>query len=87
MPHSTCGLPTRAETRVQRPEVDPALVAALGVPGPMMLRLPIAPEGIGALVRLGWLVPRDCRDATAVAETVVDACDAELDADLPPEQT
>ena len=63
---------------------DPALVAALRARGSMMLRLPIAPEGIAGLVQAGWLTPRVCRDRTAVADALVDSCDAGLDAHLQP---
>jgi hypothetical protein len=85
-----CTLPRRTKLPAPRPDIappDPALLSALRVRGSMMLRLPIAPEGIAGLVQAGWLAPRDCRDATAVADAVVDACDAALDAHLQPKQT
>jgi hypothetical protein len=62
----------------------PALLNALRVRGSMMLRLPIAPEGIAGLVQAGWLAPRVCRDPAAVAEAVIDLADAALAARLRP---
>jgi hypothetical protein len=50
----------------------------------MVLRLPIAPEGIAELVRLGWLNRRDCRDPAAVADAVIDLANGALDARLRP---
>jgi hypothetical protein len=66
---------------------DPALVAALRARGSMMLRLPIALVGIGELVRLGWLDRHACHNPAAVADALVEPCNAALDTRLQPEQT
>lgn len=58
---------------------DPALLAALRVRGQMVLPpIPIAPEGIAALVTGGWLDRRRCRDPAAVADALVDLANAAL---------
>jgi len=50
----------------------------------MELRLRIAPEGISALVRLGWLDPGQHYDPTEVADAVIDFATAALAAGLRP---
>jgi hypothetical protein len=50
----------------------------------MVLRLPISPEGIARLARLGWAAPRDCHHAAAVTDAVIHIADAALDTGLRP---
>src|SRR5712691_6141700 len=45
---------------------DPALLAALRQLGRVVLRVPIAPEGVAELVHLGWLDRRQCRQPTVL---------------------
>jgi hypothetical protein len=50
----------------------------------VVLRLPISPEGIAELARLGWITLRDGRDPQAVADATIDLADAALGARLRP---
>jgi hypothetical protein len=87
---ATCAFARRAETPAPLPDSrppDPALVAALRARGALRLTVPIAPEGIIALVAAGWLDRRACRDPAAVADALVELCNAALNACLQPEQT
>lgn len=63
---------------------DPALSALLRVRGRMVVRLPISPEGIGELARLGWLAPRDCHTPATVADALIELANTALDNGLRP---
>ena len=63
---------------------DPVLKDAPRSLRHMVLRLPISPEGIGGLVRLGWVSLRDAGDPAAVADGVIDLADAALATGLRP---
>jgi hypothetical protein len=87
---ATCAFPGRAEGPPPAPNigpVDPALLAALRARGAMRLKVPIAPAGIIGLIAAGWLDRRACRDPAAVADALIELCNAALDARLQPEQT
>jgi hypothetical protein len=80
-----CTLRSSAKTPVAIPDLeptDPALLAALCRRGKLILRLPIAPEGVGELVRLGWLHHSDCHDPASVGEAIIELANAALDARL-----
>lgn len=66
---------------------DPALLAALRRLGAIVVRVPIAPEGIAELVRLGWLDigQRLIVRPTSVADAIVKIANAALDAGLRPD--
>jgi hypothetical protein len=64
--------------------VDPALLAALRRLGRVVLRVPIAPEGVAELVLLGWLDRRQCRQPAVLADVLIDLANAALDAGLRP---
>jgi hypothetical protein len=64
--------------------INPALLAALLRRGRMMLRMPISPEGVAELVRLGWLHHSDCHDALTVADAIIELAEAALAASLRP---
>jgi hypothetical protein len=78
---------SRGPAAVPLPEIgqaDLALLTALRRRGRMVLQLPIAPEGIAELVRLGWL-PRHCfPDPATVGDAISELADAALDARLRP---
>ncbi len=65
---------------------DPALLAALRSLGRVMLRVPIAPEGIAELVHLGWIDRRECRQPAVLVDVLIDLANAALDAGLHPER-
>jgi hypothetical protein len=46
--------------------------------------VPIAPEGVIALVAAGWLGRRQCGDPAAVAAAVIELADAALDLGVRP---
>jgi hypothetical protein len=64
--------------------VDATLLRTLA---PLMLGIPITPEGIASLAALGWLDPHAGRNPEAVAEAIVALAGAALDAGLRPERT
>jgi hypothetical protein len=64
--------------------VDPALLAALRRLGRVVVRIPIAPDGIAELVRLGWLDRRQCRQLAVLADVLIDLANAALDVGLRP---
>jgi hypothetical protein len=64
--------------------VDPALLANLRRRGQMVLRLPIAPEGIADLVALNWLDRRYSGIPAAVADAVIGLASAALNRGLRP---
>jgi hypothetical protein len=75
------------KTPVARPDIeaiDPALLRALHRRGTMRLELRLAPEGVAALVGLGWLQPRDCHAPGILADVVADLANAALNAGLRP---
>jgi hypothetical protein len=63
---------------------DSALLAAWRRRGQMVLRLPIAPEGIADLVAFNWFDRRCCGDPAAAADAVIDLASAALDGGLKP---
>jgi hypothetical protein len=63
---------------------DPALLAALRTLGRVVLRVPIAPEGVAELVRLGWLERRQGRQPTVLADVLIELANAALDTGLRP---
>lgn len=69
-------------TRIE--SADPTLLAALRRLGRIVPQVPIAPEGIAALVHLGWLDRRQCRHPTVLADVLSDLANAALDARLRP---
>jgi hypothetical protein len=46
--------------------------------------VPIAPEGVAELVRLGWLDRRQCRQPAVLTDALIDLANAALDAGLRP---
>ena len=48
----------------------------------MVLQLPISPEGIAEPAWLGWVAPRDCHHAAAVADAVIHLAYAARDTGL-----
>jgi hypothetical protein len=62
---------------------DPAFLTALrALRGSMIAPVSVSVAGIGELVNLGWLDLRDIRNKFAVADAVVDACNAAIEAGL-----
>jgi hypothetical protein len=61
---------------------DPAFLGALRGSRRVVLRVPIDPEGIAELLRLGWLDRRQINSPVAVADAVVSLADAALAASL-----
>jgi hypothetical protein len=67
-------LRTSGPTPVAVPDTqptDPGLLAARRRRGRLMLRMPIAPEGVAELVRLGWLHRSYCHNPAFVADAVI----------------
>jgi hypothetical protein len=63
---------------------NPALLAVLRRLGAVVIRVPIAPEGIAEMVHLGWLDLRQCRQPAVLADVLIDLANAALDARLRP---
>jgi hypothetical protein len=63
---------------------DPALLAALKRLGPIVIGVPVGPEGIAELVDLGWLDRGSCRHSADLADAVIDLATAALAAGMRP---
>jgi hypothetical protein len=63
---------------------DPVLLAALRRHGQVVLQVPISPEGVVELLRLGWLDRRQYWQPAALADVIIDLANAALDARLRP---
>jgi hypothetical protein len=72
-PGEACTLPPREKPPIDRALPDPAFLAALRIRGQMMLRLPIAPQGIADLVALNWLDWRKCSYQPSVPDAALNA--------------
>lgn len=86
-PAEACTLLGRAQSSGPLPVIgraDPAFLAALRGFGRLVLRVPIAPEGVAELVRLGWLDRNQCRQPAILTDVLIDLANAALDAGLRP---